>query len=360
LEHLRHFGLTDDPFRNEPQPGAYLQTQAHGDALLRIERGARQAKGFTLLLGASGAGKTMILRQLYDKLEEEVFEASMLVVLSPTADADWTLRRYARELGVEEPASDRETLYAQVYDRLSIVREDGRHSVLIIDDAEELASTDALHELVALLKLGYEDRRLVSLILAGDEVLEAAVREIPALANRVDIAVKLTGLDEEATAEYIAHRMSLCSGDPSMIEPAALDAIRKSGSGLPGRMNTLTDNALFEAYRAERPRITKADVERVCAALSWAYISSEGQTENVATKEGEGESAAEPLVALEAVYTELDAEFEAVFESATILEPEPENRSLKRSAGLREVPIDGPPKEPEEEVEDLLVELMDD
>ena len=107
MKHLRHFGLANDPFRNEPLPDAYLQTAEHGEALLRIERGARQAKGFTLLLGASGSGKTMILRQLYDKLEEEVFEASMLVVLSPTTNADWTLRRYASELGVEEPAPDR-------------------------------------------------------------------------------------------------------------------------------------------------------------------------------------------------------------------------------------------------------------
>ncbi len=249
MQHHRHFGLADDPFRNEPQPSAYLETREHRDALLRVERGARQAKGFTLLLGESGSGKTMLVRQLFDKLEEEVFEASMLVVLSEAADAGWTLRRYAIQLGVDEPAADRETLYAQVYDRLAIVREDGRHAVLIIDDAQALASTRALSELVTLLKLEYEDRRLVSLILSGDETLEAAVNEIPALAGRVDIAVHLSGLDAESTVEYLAHRMAQCSGDPTIIERDALVSIHASARGLPGRMNTLTDNALFGPTR---------------------------------------------------------------------------------------------------------------
>ena len=139
-------------------------------------------------------------------------------------------------------------LIARVYDRLAIVREDGRHAVLIIDDAQALASTSALSEVVTLLKLEYEGRRLVSLILAGDETLESALNEIPALAGRVDIAVHLSGLDAESTAEYMAYRMAHCSGDPAIIEPDALALIHASAHGLPGRMNTLADNALFEAY----------------------------------------------------------------------------------------------------------------
>ena len=364
MEHFRHFGLADDPFRNEPQPGAYLQTREHGDALLRLERGARQAKGFSLLIGASGSGKTMVVRQLFDKLEEEVFEASMLVVLSETADADWTLRRYASQLGVEDPAPDREKLYAQVYERLAIVREDGRHAVLLIDDAQALASTRALGELVTLLKLEYEDRRLVSLILAGDESLEASVGANPALADRVDIVVHLSGLDAEATAEYMAHRMALCAGDPTVIEPAALAAIHARARGLPGRMNTLADNAFFEAYRAKRSRLTCADVERACAELRLVFdagAAAEPQVERSAQRpgpprfasiEGKAQPAARPLVALEEVQSDLDAEFEAVFESATLLEDEP--------AGTHEIPVYGPPKDADDEVEDLLVEILED
>ena len=239
--------------------------------------------------------------------------------------------------------------------------------------------------MLVLLKFEYEDRRLVSLILSGDESLDAAVREVPALATRLDIAVRLSGLDHEAAAAYVAHRMSLCAGDPSVIERTALAAIRASADGLPGRMNTLADNALFEAYTAGRPRITAADVARARVGLRWDLAPSEGESESVNLEPGPlPASAAEPLVALEEVYTELDAEFEAVFESATIVDTEPADRapeprgsprsdaanewpreaagerSLELNVETYEVPIDGPPKEPEEELEDLLVELLDD
>ncbi|MGE4606378.1 MAG: AAA family ATPase [Myxococcota bacterium] len=128
MEHLRHFQLSDDPFRNEPLMRGLFEAGPQEDALRRLERSVRQARGLSVLTGASGSGKTMTVRRLLDLLEEEVFEAGMMVVLPGAADVVWMLRRYAAQLGVEEPAAEREGLMAQIYESLASVREDGRHA----------------------------------------------------------------------------------------------------------------------------------------------------------------------------------------------------------------------------------------
>ena len=77
MEHLQHFGLTQDPFSNEPDLRFYFEGTSHVDAQRRVERGLRQRKGLTLLTGDGGMGKTLVARRILDALEEEVFEITV-------------------------------------------------------------------------------------------------------------------------------------------------------------------------------------------------------------------------------------------------------------------------------------------
>ena len=74
MEHLQHFGLALDPFSNEPDLRFYFESASHKDAQRRVERGLRQHKGLTLLIGEGGMGKTLLARRILESLEEEVFE----------------------------------------------------------------------------------------------------------------------------------------------------------------------------------------------------------------------------------------------------------------------------------------------
>ena len=243
MEHLHHFGLSEDPFRNEPRLREFFETGSTRVALARLERGLRQARGLVVLTGEPGSGKTMLVRRLLENLEEEVFEASMIVVLNGGADAGWMLTRFAKLLGIEEPEPEREALLAQVYEQLAIIREDGRHAVLIIDDAHLLASEETLSEVCGLLKLEYEERRLFSLVLAGDDQLDAAVAGDPRLAHRVEVKVRMEPLDVEGTAAYLTHRIRLAGGTPSILESDVVSSLHRLGGGLPGRINTLHDKS---------------------------------------------------------------------------------------------------------------------
>ncbi|MCR9096878.1 MAG: AAA family ATPase [bacterium] len=266
MEHLHHFGLTQDPFSNEPDLRFFFESGSHRDAQRRVERGLRQHKGLTLLTGDGGMGKTLLARRILDALEEEVFEAALLVMLPGAADAKSILQRFARQLGCEEPADDRAGLLAQIYEQLAIVREDGRHAVLMIDDAQ-IMTPDVFAELAGLLNLEYEDRRLVSMLFVGSSELDRLVQNDSSIMPRVDVRVRLQPLDMANAAAYLKHRLDAVGGDAAAVPAPAMEALFKFGRGRPRLLNTLADNALFEAYLGGRSAIDATDVERAAADL---------------------------------------------------------------------------------------------
>ena len=266
MEHLQHFGLALDPFSNEPDLRFYFESASHKDAQRRVERGLRQRKGLTLLIGEGGMGKTLLARRILESLEEEVFEATLLVMLPGAADATGIIQRFARQLGCEEPADDRAGLLGQIYELLAIVREDGRHAVLMVDDAQVM-SPDVFAELSGLLNLEYEDRRLISMLFVGSPELDKLVQNDPSIMPRVDVRVRLQPLDMDNGTAYMQHRMAAVKGSPEIVPPAAMDALHKFGRGRPRLLNTLADNALFEAYLTGRTSIDPSDVERAAADL---------------------------------------------------------------------------------------------
>ncbi len=268
MEHLSTFQLTRDPFANEPQLSSYYESPVHQSAERRLARAALQSKGLCLVTGAGGVGKTMLVRHfLENQLPEEAFEACMLVPIPGISDANWVLDRFARQLGVEEPADDEQGLIGQIYEQLAIVREDGRHTVLIFDEAQVLAEQGLLSELRGLLNLEYEDKRMVSVVLVGLPSLDVAIQQEPALANRVDLRIELTPLDPTYATQYVSHRILAAQGNPAILEAAAVDALVKWSRGVPRHLNSLADNALFEAHLGGRVAASAADVERAAAEL---------------------------------------------------------------------------------------------
>jgi general secretion pathway protein A len=266
VEHLHHFGLTQDPFSNEPDLRFYFESTSHFDAQRRVERGLRQRKGLTLLTGDGGMGKTLLARRILDALEEEVFEATLLVMLPGAADATGILQRFARQLGAEEPANDRAGLLGQIYEQLAIVREDGRHTVLMVDDAQ-IMSPEVFAELGGLLNLEYEDRRLLSILFVGSPDLDRLVENDPSMAPRVDVRVRLQPMDMSNVTAYLGHRLDAVKGNAEIVPANVIETLVKLGRGRPRLLNTLADNALFEAYLSGRNCIDPSDVERAAADL---------------------------------------------------------------------------------------------
>lgn len=278
MEHLHHFGLRQDPFQNEPDLRFYFESVSHVQPNRRIDRGLRQNKGLCVLTGESGTGKTLLTRRLLESLEEEVFDAQLMLMMPGATDANSVLTRYARMIGVEDTTVDRPAMLAQLYEKLAIVREEGRHSVLMLDDAH-LLEHDALAEIGGLLNLEYEDRRLVSLLLVGLPDLDSRLNQQPSLGQRVEVRTRIESLDLENTSAYVMHRLQCADGNPEMIPAEAMSALHKMGGGRPRLVNTLVDNALFEAYLAGRTSLCADDIERAAADLGVTVQGGNGMPE---------------------------------------------------------------------------------
>ena len=275
MEHLSTFGLTRDPFANEPQLDLFFESQSVRDNAARLRRAAQQGKGLVVLTGAGGLGKTMLVRHVLEGLEEEIFEACLLVPVPGVSDGGWVLDRLARQLGVESPSRERATVLSEVYDQLAIVREDGRHVVVILDEAQVLAEQGVLRELRGLLNLEYEERRLLTLVLVGLPALARAVADEPALADRVDVPLRLGPLSGDESSRYLLHRIRASGGNPAIVESGAVAALVKWGAGVPRRLNRLADAALFQAHLAGRVSATAADVQRAAAELELPEVEAE-------------------------------------------------------------------------------------
>jgi type II secretory pathway predicted ATPase ExeA len=331
VEHLRAFGLSRDPFANDPQPAFYYASPAHRSAERRLVRGVTQSKGLCLLVGETGAGKSLLARRLVEALEEEAYEASLLLILQSGLDARWLLGRLAARVGVEDPAEAPLDLLAQIYDRLSSFCEEGRRPVIVIDDAHLLARPDLMQALRGLLDLQYEDRHLLTLILVGQPELDRVLALDPSLPDRVEVRVRLEALDAGAATAYVAHRLNTAGGHPALFEPQAVEALHRLARGLPRRMNTLADNALFEAHLADRARVRPEDVERAAHDLGWdsALVGPVADSLQPEAGFGRSEPADEPIeLGTHAFGEELDKPEEApVFEAdapSAVLTAEPE------------------------------------
>ena len=269
MDYLKHFGIAEDPFCNESLDSFQLELAPQMDALRRVERGVRQGRRLVLLEGGVGAGKTTVARRLYEDLEEDRFAASMTVVLQDRPEPGWMLSHVAKCLGVEESAEGRDQRIAQIYGRLVENREAGLRSVLIIDDAQTLATREALVELCGLVKLESEDRGLLTLVLVGTHALADAISDDSRLLHEVEVRVELRGLGADEFAGYLAGRLNAAGGDPRVLAPDALSALGRYSAGCPGRANVIADNALFETFLAGRKEMTQEDVMVAHSALAW-------------------------------------------------------------------------------------------
>lgn len=268
MNYLDFYGLSQEPFSNAPVSRFYYGSAQHAQALMRLMHCVSGMKGLAILVGDIGAGKTTLARRMLDSLPESEYEAALLVIVHSGIDAGWLLRRMALQLGVESPAEEKLALLSQLYQRLVHIYEQGKKAVVLIDEAQMLATREIMEEFRGLLNLEVPERKLVSFVFFGLPELEVNLELDPPLAQRVALRYRLEPLTADATEAYMRHRVRLAGGPRVPFSAGAIAAVHRFSRGRPRLINTLCDNALLEGFLARMEEVDEALVERVARDLA--------------------------------------------------------------------------------------------
>lgn len=252
--YLEYYALSDPPFDITPNPRFLFFSPKHREAFNHLLYGIRERKGFVQLTGEVGAGKTTVCRAMLDQLGETYATA---LILNPVLNADQLIKAIAMEFGLDVKGLDRlETVAAMNGFFLKQV-EDGKDSVLIIDEAQAL--TDELLEQVRLLSnLETDDRKLLQIVLMGQPELRDRLNAfgLRQLRQRITVRYHLRPLTRTEVGQYVHHRLQVsgAKGAPYFTS-AALWRIHHYSQGIPRLVNAVCDKCLLAGYVAQRDRI---------------------------------------------------------------------------------------------------------
>ena len=253
-----HFGLTEAPFSIAPDPRYLYMSQRHQEALAHLLYGVNGGGGFVLLTGEVGAGKTTVCRCLLEQVPES---CDVAYIFNPKLTVGELLSTICVEFGITYPPGNTSIkVYVDCINAYLLdVNARGRHTVLIIDEAQNLAA-DVLEEMRLLTNLETNRRKLLQIILLGQPELAAMLErpELRQLAQRVVARYNLGPLTRPEVAAYVRHRLDVSGAQRPLFPAALMGRLYTLSGGIPRVINVLCDRALLGAYVQGKERIDRA------------------------------------------------------------------------------------------------------
>jgi general secretion pathway protein A len=281
--YLPFFRLRKPPFAMTPDPRYFFQSKTHLDALAALVYGIRERKGFILLTGNVGTGKTTILRTLLENI-------SPSVVFSHIFNTDVSylelLQMICSDFGLPIAGRSKVELTEDLFSFLVETRLEGKTALVVIDEAQNLAP-EVLESMRMLSNLETPRDKLIQILLCGQPELHEKLKreDLRQLAQRVVVSCELSPLGEREVERYIYQRMQIsgAQGDEVFGEAVVRRVARLSG-GIPRLVNILCDACLLLAYAEGRREVNDLTLT---AAAEQCLCLSPGKTEEVeADQEG--------------------------------------------------------------------------
>ena len=265
--YLEHFNLTERPFSITPDPRFLYMSARHREALAHLLYGLGDGGGFVQLTGEVGTGKTTICRCLLEQIPDNV---DLAVVLNPKVTAIELIATVCDELGINYDAD--KVSIKSLTDVLNRYLLDayarGRHTVLIIDEAQNL-SADVLEQVRLLTNLETSTQKLLQIILIGQPELRSllARENMRQLAQRVTARYHLEPISREETGAYIRHRLQICGSSQTVFNKRAVDKIQRLSGGIPRLINVLCDRSMLGAFVEGRPQVDAKVVKKAASEV---------------------------------------------------------------------------------------------
>ena len=242
------FGLREPAFALTPDPRFLWLSETHEEGLGALCYGIESRKGFLLLTGEVGTGKTTLLRAALERLPPDTETA---LVLNTTAlEGLDLLKMITRELGVSGTLETKADYVIALNSYLLARLKDGCNVVLVIDEAQNLDAT-ALEEVRLLSNLETDTDKLIQIVLTGQPELRQrlAQPELRALRQRIALEHHVTPLLPEEVRPYLRHRIDVAHGRyESLFAPGCESAFYGFSRGAPRLINVLADRLLIAAF----------------------------------------------------------------------------------------------------------------
>jgi type II secretory pathway predicted ATPase ExeA len=275
--YLEHFGLSAFPFTTAPDPRFYYPTAKHKEALACLLYAVEQKKGFSLVTGDIGAGKTMLCRAALERLGDRV--TAGLIVHTSLTPLEF-LQAVGSAFALDTDGKGKVALLRDLEGFLLGCKKEGRSAVLIVDEAQDL-SRDVLEEIRLLGNLETSTEKLLQVVLVGQPELRCIIEsdELRPLNQRIALKFHLGTLAGEEVGSYIDHRLRVAGAPESGIfDPEAKAEVFRASGGVPRLVNIICDQALLQAYVSDERHVLPDTVRSAVAEMEGNYMEREPQT----------------------------------------------------------------------------------
>ncbi len=260
------FGLRTDPFRLTPDPNFLYLTAQHREALAGLTYAILARKGFVVLTGEAGTGKTTLLTHVLGHLPAARVRSS--VIINPTLSPSEFLEATMLDFDFTDiPASKAQRVLA-LQNFLWQRQREGIISALIVDEAHKL-SMEVLEEIRLLGNFESANEKLLQIVLLGQSELDDLLdrESLRQFKQRIALRLAIERLQPEDVERYISHRWSTAGGAQHPFTVEALASISKASLGIPRVINVICDNALMQAFGEGSTQVGAMQVLTVCREL---------------------------------------------------------------------------------------------
>ena len=266
------FGLTENPFNLSPDPAFLYLSPQHEEALANLTYGVQSRKGFIVLTGEVGTGKTTLLECLRDYMDGEGILFGF--VFNPRLTVDQFFEMIAYDFDLQCPRDSKSQVLLSLQQMLLQRAVKNGTTALVVDEAHDL-SWDLLEEIRMLGNLENRAGKLLQIVLAGQPELDRKLDapNLRQLKQRIVLRCALKNFLEDQTLEYISSRLAKAGMVEQTVFPLdVLRGIHRRSEGIPRVINIICDNLLLTAFAMERKVTTLEMLDEVSAdmRLDWA------------------------------------------------------------------------------------------
>jgi general secretion pathway protein A len=267
------YNLQRNPFEITPDPSFLFPTTRHNEALASLYYGVTAHRGFVVLTGEVGTGKTLILRSLLGLLQRR--DVAFALIFNPTLSPLEFMRYIARDFGLPVGDKAKDELI-HVLNGFLLQRHQKRlTTILVVDEAHHLA-LEVLEEIRLLTNLETSQQKLLQIVLAGQPELDLKLdsHELRQLKQRIALRCHLDPLSLNETREYMRRRLQIAgaTGAIQIFSGPAIEAVFSHSRGIPRVINTICENALLAGYAKHAATITSEIIDDVAQDLRLGVV----------------------------------------------------------------------------------------